>query len=150
MNLPIELVILNPEIEEYGLPTWATTGSAGMDLRALNDAELYPGEQAEFPLGFAISLPFGTFALLAPRSSLGVQRIHLSNLVGIIDSDYQGEILVNLTNNSRHPEPFKIKKGNRIAQLVILPFAHAAWNVVPNFTYETDRGSGGFGSTGAR
>ena len=90
MNLPIELVILNPEIEEYGLPTWATTGSAGMDLRALNDAELYPGEQAEFPRGFAISLPFGTFALLAPRSSLGVQRIHLSNLVGIIDSDYQG------------------------------------------------------------
>jgi|TARA_R110002020_G_C15656120_1_gene716235 dUTP pyrophosphatase len=148
MILPVEMVILNPDVEKYGLPKWATTGSAGMDLRALKDAELYPGDQEEFSLGFSISLPFGSFGLLAPRSSLGIQRIHLSNLVGIIDSDYQGELVVNLTNNSRHPEPFKIKAGDRIAQLVVLPFCHADWDIVTKFSNESDRGDGGFGSTG--
>tara|TARA_R110002020_G_scaffold153432_3_gene332837 strand:+ start:2215 stop:2667 length:453 start_codon:yes stop_codon:yes gene_type:complete len=148
MNLPIEMVVLNSDIEEYGLPTWATTGSAGVDLRALETVEMHSGDSHAFPLGFAISLPFGTFGLLAPRSGLGIKQIHLSNLMGIIDSDYQGELVVNLTNNSRHPVPFEIKKGDRIAQLVILPFAHAAWNVVPTFSYSSDRGDGGFGSTG--
>ena len=149
MNLPIELVILNPEVEKHGLPTWATIGSAGMDLRALETVEMHSGDSHAFPLGFAIALPFGVCGLLAPRSGLGIKQIHLSNLVGIIDSDYQGEIVVNLTNNSRHPVPFEIKKGDRIAQLVVLPFAHATWNVVPTFSHPSARGSGGFGSTGA-
>ena len=147
MMLPVEVVILKPE-EVSSLPKSATMGSAGLDLRSLKDAELYPGDQEEFPLGIAVSLPFGSFGLLAPRSSLGIQRIHLTNLVGIIDCDYQGELIVNLTNNSRHPEPFKINAGDRIAQLVVVSYHQVDWDLVPKFSETTERGEGGFGSTG--
>ena len=147
MMLPVEVVILKPE-EVSSLPKSATMGSAGLDLRSLKDAELYPGDQEEFPLGIAVSLPFGSFGLLAPRSSLGIQRIHLTNLVGIIDCDYQGELIVNLTNNSRHPEPFKINAGDRIAQLVVVSYHHVDWDLVPKFSVTAERGEGGFGSTG--
>ena len=91
MMAHVEIIVKDQRLKEYGLPKFATTGSAGLDLRALERVELGSGDQHAFNLGFAIALPFGSFALLAPRSSLGIRGIHLANLVGIIDSDYQGE-----------------------------------------------------------
>ena len=146
----IKLKILDARIgKEFPLPHSATAGSAGMDIRAcLKEALiLAPGETALIPSGFAIHIGDpGYAAVLLPRSGLGHKHgIVLGNLVGLIDSDYQGEVMLSCWNRGR--EAFTIQPGERIAQMVILPVAHAQFEVVGEFE-ESKRGSGGFGHSG--
>lgn len=146
--LQVELKVLNPKMAEY-LPTYATTGSAGLDLRACLDktVTLQPNEVFLVPTGLSIFLANPNYAaLLLPRSGLGHKHgIVLGNLVGLIDSDYQGELKVSLWNRSQ--EPFVIEPMERIAQMMIVPVAQADFKVVDEFA-ASDRGEGGFGSTG--
>ncbi|MCE1238377.1 MAG: dUTP diphosphatase [Azonexaceae bacterium] len=130
-------------------PAYATPGSAGLDLRAcLNDAlELQPGQTVLVPTGVAIHLADpGVAAMILPRSGLGHKHgIVLGNLVGLIDSDYQGELMVSVWN--RGHSAFTIQPLDRIAQLVVVPVLQVGFNVVDDFS-ASDRGTGGFGSTG--
>jgi len=132
-------------------PAYATTGSAGLDLRACLEAPvvLRPGETTLIPSGIAIHLAdSGLAALVLPRSGLGHKHgIVLGNLVGLIDSDYQGQIMVSVWNRSK--EAFTIEPMERIAQLVIVPVVQAGFNIVDEFV-ASQRGEGGFGSTGKR
>ncbi|AHE99484.1 dUTP diphosphatase [Thioalkalivibrio paradoxus] len=148
----IAVKILDPRIgDEFPLPTPATSGSAGVDLRACLDADydLTPGETLLIPTGIAIHIEDPGFAaLILPRSGLGHRHgIVLGNLVGLIDSDYQGPLMVSCWN--RGAEPFRITVGERIAQLVIVPVVQPRFHVVQDFD-QSDRGSGGFGSSGRR
>jgi dUTP pyrophosphatase len=146
----IDLRVLDARIREL-MPAYATPGSAGLDLRACIDAplELSPGQTRLIPTGIAIHVADpGLAALLLPRSGLGHKHgIVLGNLVGLIDSDYQGQLMVSCWNRSQ--APFTVEPLERIAQLVIVPVVQAAFNVVDEFG-ASDRGSGGFGSTGQR
>ena len=132
-------------------PEYATSGSAAVDLRAaLEENEtvtLAPGEKAMIPTGLAISPETkDVVAVIAGRSGLGVKKgVTLSNSIGVIDSDYRGEISVGLINHGS--EPFEIKRGDRIAQMMFLPVLTASFLVVETLD-ETERGEGGFGSTG--
>ena len=130
-------------------PHYATSGAAGMDLRACIEApvRVHPGESMLIPAGIAIHLADpGLAAMILPRSGLGHKHgIVLGNLVGLIDSDYQGEIFVSLWN--RGHEVFLLNPLDRIAQLVVVPVLQVAFNVVERFE-ESERGAGGFGSTG--
>ena len=130
-------------------PQYSTKGAAGLDLRACIDApvELGPGGSALVPSGIAIHLAdSGLAALVLPRSGLGHKHgIVLGNLVGLIDSDYQGQIMVSLWNRSG--EPYTLQPMERVAQLVIVPVLQVALNVVEEFG-ASERGAGGFGSTG--
>ena len=134
---------------EFPLPAYATDGSAGLDLRACLDAPLVlaPGRAELIPTGIAIHLEDPSLAaVILPRSGLGHKHgIVLGNLVGLIDSDYQGQLMVSCWN--RGAEPFTVRAGERIAQLVIAPVSRAEWQVV-NELPGTARGAGGFGSTG--
>ncbi|AGA32100.1 Deoxyuridine 5'-triphosphate nucleotidohydrolase [Thioalkalivibrio nitratireducens DSM 14787] len=146
----IAVKILDPRIgREFPLPAPATPGSAGVDLRACLDADhdLAPGETLLIPTGIAIHIEDPGFtALILPRSGLGHRHgIVLGNLVGLIDSDYQGPLMVSCWN--RGAEPFRIAAGERIAQLVIVPVVQPRFHVVQDFD-QSDRGSGGFGSSG--
>ncbi|PKM43652.1 MAG: dUTP diphosphatase [Gammaproteobacteria bacterium HGW-Gammaproteobacteria-1] len=146
----IELKILDPRIgSEYPLPAYATDGSAGLDLRACVDAplEVKPGESHLVPTGIAIHIGDpGLAAVLLPRSGLGHKKgIVLGNLVGLIDSDYQGQIFVSCWNRS--DDSFTINAGERIAQMVFVPVVQAEFEVVEEFEASA-RGSGGFGHTG--
>lgn len=136
---------------EYPLPQYATAGSAGVDLRAMLDAplELKPGDTQLLPTGIAMYLADPGYAgLILPRSGLGHKHgIVLGNLVGLIDSDYQGQLLVSCWN--RGQQSFTIQPGERIAQLVIVPVQQVRFEVVKEFV-ATDRGAGGFGSSGQR
>lgn len=148
----IDVQILDPRIgRDFPLPGYATPGSAGMDLRACVEqaTELHPGETLLIPTGIAIHLADASLAAtILPRSGLGHKHgIVLGNLVGLIDSDYQGQIFVSCWN--RGNTRFTIEPGERIAQLVILPVVQAAFNVVTEFD-ESDRGEGGFGHTGTQ
>jgi dUTP pyrophosphatase len=137
-----------PHCEDIPLPTYETAQSAGMDLRAAVTESLVvaPGERALVPTGLRIALPEGFEAQIRPRSGLAVKHgISLVNSPGTIDSDYRGAIGVILINMGQ--EPFTIARGDRIAQMVIAPFVHAAWEAVESLD-ETERGSGGFGHTG--
>lgn len=131
------------------MPAYATGGAAGLDLRACIDAplSLNPGETHLVPTGIAIHLADpGLAAIILPRSGLGHKHgIVLGNLVGLIDSDYQGQIFVSAWN--RGQEIFRLNPLDRLAQLVVVPVVQVAFNVVDSFE-ETQRGSGGFGSTG--
>ena len=131
------------------MPAYATTGSAGLDLRAMLDEPLTlnPGETRLIKTGLAIHLADpGYAALILPRSGLGHKHgIVLGNLVGLIDSDYQGELMVSTWN--RGQEAFTIEPMERIAQLVIVPVVQMQMNIVDDFE-ASDRGAGGFGSTG--
>ena len=131
-------------------PSYATPGSAGLDLRACLDAPLtlQPNAWELVPTGMAIHLADpGYAALILPRSGLGHKHgIVLGNLVGLIDSDYQGQLMVSAWNRS--PVPFTIEPMERIAQLVIVPVLQARFNLVDDFAAATERGSGGYGSTG--
>jgi len=130
------------------LPTYATEQSAGMDLSAaLEEAlELGPGDRALVPTGLSIGLPEGHEAQIRPRSGLAVKHgITVLNTPGTIDADYRGEIKVILINHGK--EPFTIERGMRIAQMVVEKFEHVNWDVVESLE-ETERGEGGFGSTG--
>lgn len=133
------------------LPEYATPGSAGLDIRACIESPLTikPGETSLVPSGMAIHLADnGYAALILPRSGLGHKHgIVLGNLVGLIDSDYQGQIFVSVWN--RGQVEFTIQPMERIAQLIIVPVAQVAFNVVNEFT-ESQRGAGGFGSTGKK
>ncbi|WP_274584476.1 dUTP diphosphatase [Neisseria leonii] len=148
MQTEIELKILRPEMADK-LPAYATPGSAGLDLRACLDTALTlaPGETALIPTGLAVHLADPDYAaVLLPRSGLGHKHgIVLGNLVGLIDSDYQGELKVSLWNRSS--EPFTVEPFERIAQMVIVPVVQAAFKVVTEFA-RSERGEGGFGSTG--
>ena len=131
------------------IPQYATAGSAGMDLHACMDEPMViePGQRVKVPTGLAIALPDpGHAAFLFPRSGLGVKSgITLPNCVGVVDSDYRGEVIVGLVNLS--DTPYTVQPGDRIAQMVILPVAQAHIQVVDELS-DTDRGAGGFGSTG--
>jgi dUTP pyrophosphatase len=134
---------------DFPLPAYATEGSAGLDLRACLDAPLLlaPGKAELIPTGLAIHLADpGLAAVILPRSGLGHKHgVVLGNLVGLIDSDYQGQLMVSCWN--RGAEPFTIRPGERIAQLVIVPVVQVRLKVVPEFTASA-RGAGGFGHSG--
>jgi dUTP pyrophosphatase len=152
MSRKIKLRILDPRIgTSFPLPQYATPGSAGMDLRACVDAALTlaPGEAQLIPTGISIFVEDpGLAAILLPRSGLGHKNgIVLGNLVGLIDSDYQGPLMVSCWN--RGNQAFTVNPGDRIAQLVIVPVIQAEFQLVEDFT-TTARGAGGFGSSGSR
>src|SRR5713226_9720536 len=144
----IALKVLDERIRPY-LPAYATSGSAGMDLRACIDGPLtLEGGQAELiPTGIAIHIADpGLAAIILPRSGLGHKHgIVLGNLVGLIDSDYQGQLMVSVWN--RGSEPFTIQPGERIAQLVVVPVVQVELEVVEDFAASA-RGAGGFGHSG--
>jgi len=144
----LDVRILDERIRS-NLPAYGTSGSAGLDLRACIDEPLTlrPGDSALIPSGLAIHLADpGLAAIVIPRSGLGHKHgIVLGNLVGLIDSDYQGQVLVSCWNRGK--EPFVVNPLERIAQLVVVPVVQVALNVVESFE-ESARGAGGFGSTG--
>lgn len=144
----IDLKILDPRMQDL-LPAYATPGSAGLDLRACLDAPLTiaPGETVLVPTGLAIHIGDpGYTAMILPRSGLGHKSgIVLGNLVGLIDSDYQGQLMVSTWNRSS--TAFVLQPMDRLAQLIIVPVLQVAFNVVTDFA-SSDRGAGGFGSTG--
>ncbi|MEW5889570.1 MAG: dUTP diphosphatase [Pseudomonadota bacterium] len=144
----IDIRILDPRLQDNP-PHYATPGAAGLDLRACIEGpvKLHPGETQLIPTGIAIHLADpGLAALILPRSGLGHKHgIVLGNLVGLIDSDYQGEIFVSTWNRGK--ETFTLNPLDRLAQLVVVPVLQVAFNVVDQFV-ESRRGAGGFGSTG--
>ena len=146
----IDVKILDPRLRDQ-LPAYATSGSAGLDLRACIDTPfvLMPGQTELIPSGIAIHLADpGLAAMVLPRSGMGHKHgIVLGNLVGLIDSDYQGQILVSLWN--RGAIAFTLNPMERIAQLVVVPVVQVGFNLIDEFTQST-RGAGGFGSTGKR
>lgn len=146
----IDLKILDPRLQSH-LPAYATTGSAGLDLRAAIDSDMViaPSETQLVPTGIAIHLEDPGFAaMILPRSGLGHKHgIVLGNLVGLIDSDYQGQIFVSIWN--RGHEAFRLAPLERIAQMVVVPVVQVDFRLVDEFPV-SERGSGGFGSTGKR
>jgi len=149
---PLKVRVLDPRIgHEFPLPAYATDGSAGLDLRACVEAPLMlaPGQAQLIPTGLSIWLEDPAYAaVILPRSGLGHKHgIVLGNLVGLIDSDYQGPLMVSCWN--RGTEPFTVQPGERIAQLVIVPVVQVEFEIVDEFV-ATSRGGGGFGSSGRR
>jgi dUTP pyrophosphatase len=147
---PLKVRILDPRVgTEFPLPAYATAGSAGLDLRACLDTPLTlePGKAELIPTGIAIHLQDPSLAaVVLPRSGLGHKHgVVLGNLVGLIDSDYQGQLMVSCWNRAR--EPFTIRPGDRIAQLVVVPVVQVALEVVESFE-DSARGAGGFGHSG--
>lgn len=150
MKKTVDVKVLDDRIgTKFPLPAYATEGAAGLDLRACLDEALtlHPGETSLIRTGLAIHISDPAFAgLVLPRSGLGHKHgIVLGNLVGLIDSDYQGELMVSCWN--RGQTPFTIEPGERIAQYVLVPVVQAEFRLVDVFT-ESDRGAGGFGSSG--
>lgn len=144
----LDVKILDARLKD-GLPHYATPGAAGLDLRACiaEPLLLAPGDSQLVPAGIAIHLGDpGYAAIILPRSGLGAKHgIVLGNLVGLIDSDYQGQIFVSMWNRGK--APFTVNPLDRVAQLVVVPVAQVEWNVVEDFTTSA-RGAAGFGSTG--
>lgn len=144
----LDVKILDPRVRDM-LPQYATAGAAGLDIRACLDAPLtlHPGDSQLVPSGIAIYLgDAGYAAIILPRSGLGAKNgIVLGNLVGLIDSDYQGQIFVSVWNRGK--ADFTIQPMDRIAQMVIVPVLQVQFNVVEDFE-ASSRGAGGFGSTG--
>ncbi len=150
MNQTVQVKILDPRINgEFGLPHYATKGSAGLDLRACLETALTlgPGETQLIPSGIAIHINDASLAaVLLPRSGMGHKHgIVLGNLVGLIDSDYQGQVFISCWN--RGHSAFTIEPGDRIAQMVFVPIVQAKFDVVDEFN-ESERAGGGFGHTG--
>lgn len=148
----IDVKILDQRLgKDFPLPTYATAGSAGLDLRALIDSpmQVKAGETVLIPTGLSIYIADPNLAaVILPRSGLGHKNgIVLGNLVGLIDSDYQGPLMVSLWNRSE--QDFTIEVGDRIAQLVFVPVVQAEFNLVQDFE-QTDRGAGGFGHSGKK
>ncbi len=147
---PLKVRILDPRVgREFPLPAYATAGSAGLDLRACIDHDLVlaPGKAELIPTGLAIYIEDpGLAAVVLPRSGLGHKHgVVLGNLVGLIDSDYQGQLMVSCWN--RGAEPFTLRPGERIAQLVVVPVVQVDLEVVEDFSASA-RGAGGFGHSG--
>lgn len=146
----LQLKILDDRLgREFALPAYATEGSAGLDLRAMLDQPtlIAPGDAQLIPTGMAIHIGDpGLAAVILPRSGLGHKHgIVLGNLVGLIDSDYQGQLYVSCWNRGR--EPFRLEVGERIAQLVLVPVVRARFEIVDDFA-ASSRGDGGFGHSG--
>ena len=148
MSITVDLKILDPRLHHM-MPSYATPGSAGLDLRACieHTQTIQAGETIMIPTGMAIHIDNTYYAaMILPRSGLGHKHgIVLGNLVGLIDSDYQGQLLVSCWNRSK--EPFILNPMERIAQMVIVPVVQADFHIVDEFT-GSERGEGGFGSTG--
>ena len=146
----LDVKILDERIREY-LPQYSTSGSAGLDLRACTDEKMTinPGDTVLIPTGLAINIADpGYAAVILPRSGLGHKNgIVLGNLVGLIDSDYQGQLFVSIWNRGK--ETFELNPFDRIAQLVVIPVVQVDLNIVDDFE-QTERGAGGFGSTGKK
>lgn len=152
----------------YDTPRYQTDGSAGVDLRCTEDVTIYPGETKMISTGLAIWIgaydnhPFhknvSYAGLMLPRSGLGTKGLILANIIGLIDEDYQGELKISAWNRNeiceyddnehRWNDPIELKAGDRVAQLVFVPVLKAQWEVVEEFSNETERGKGGFNSTG--
>ncbi|WP_445373537.1 dUTP diphosphatase [Photorhabdus tasmaniensis] len=150
MMKKIDIKILDPRIgQKFPLPTYATPGSAGLDLRACldNAVELAPGQTELLPTGLAIHIGDEQLAaVILPRSGLGHKHgVVLGNLVGLIDSDYQGQLMVSVWN--RGDKTFTIEPGERIAQMVFVPVVQTEFNLVEDFE-TSKRGNGGFGHSG--
>ncbi len=147
----VDIKILDPRMQDQ-LPQYATPGSAGLDLRACLDAPLTlePGAWQLVPTGLAIHLRDPSYAaMILPRSGLGHKHgIVLGNLVGLIDSDYQGQLMVSAWNRSQ--QAFVLNPMERLAQMVIVPVVQAQFNVVQEFDAASERGAGGYGSTGTK
>lgn len=142
-GLKILVKQLDPDLP---LPEHATVGDAGVDLYSTEDGSLEPGERRLVPTGIAVAIPEGYVGLIAPRSGLAVKHgIGLANSPGVLDAGYRGEIHAALVNHGQ--EPFVFQRGDRIAQLVVMPFVEQHFEVVAELP-ESDRGVGGFGSTG--
>ena len=147
---PIKIRIsrVDPKQTDIPLPAYATSGSSGMDIHAAvsTEVKIKPGETTLVPSGFHIEVPVGYEAQVRPRSGLAIKHsVGVLNSPGTIDSDYRGEVKVILTNFGK--EDFIVRRGDRIAQLVIAPVVRARWEEVPDIE-QTARGSGGFGHTG--
>ncbi|MFM1922262.1 MAG: hypothetical protein RL019_102 [Pseudomonadota bacterium] len=146
----VQVQVLDPRLHDQ-LPAYATPGSAGLDLRACLEAPitLAPGQVELIPTGLAMHLADATLAaMILPRSGLGHKHgLVLGNLVGLIDSDYQGQLMVSAWN--RGTQPFVIEPMARIAQLVVVPVVQVQWQQVQTFANQSTRGAGGYGSTGA-
>lgn len=150
MKKKIDIKILDARIgQQFPLPTYATPGSAGLDLRACLDSAitLAPGDTTLLPTGLAIHIADPSLAaLILPRSGLGHKHgIVLGNLVGLIDSDYQGQLMISVWN--RGQTTFTIEPGERVAQLILVPVVQADFNLVESFE-DSARGDGGFGHSG--
>lgn len=144
-NIPV-LVKRLPHSEGLDLPAYATDGAAGMDVLAAEDVTLAPGARHAVATGLALAIPAGYEIQVRPRSGLALKHgISVPNAPGTIDSDYRGELKVILINHGA--EPFAIRRGDRVAQLVLAPVVRAGWLEVEELD-ETLRGEGGFGSTG--
>lgn len=151
MNKEIKFKKLNEAAQE---PTYGTEMAAGADVRASADVTINPGETVLVPTGLSVELPEGTVGLLFPRSGISMKTpLRMANSVGVIDADYRGEIKAGFTNiQSKGEYPLAsvtIEKGDRIAQLVVVPYIHAKWVEATELS-GTDRGAGGFGSTGVK
>ena len=143
----VEIVFNDPRAEERGIPDYATDGSAGLDLRSCDTCQLMPGESWGFHLGISIWIKDPSICgVFMPRSGLGIQGILPANVVGLIDSDYQGELIIHLANYS--DKEYVVQNGDRIAQLVFMPVRQMSFQIKNKFTELTKRGEGGFGSTG--
>ena len=151
MNPPVTIrVTLEPGCDDLPLPAYETRHAAGMDLRAAvaEPITLAPGERALVPTGLRIALPGGIEAQIRPRSGLAVKHgITLLNTPGTIDADYRGEIRVIVINLGH--EPYTIRRGERIAQMIVAPVLEVQWDLVASLD-ETPRGDGGFGHTGTQ
>ena len=167
----IELKILNKEFyrdydneisakHEYNVPMYATPGSAAVDLMCAEDVALYPGETKMIPTGLAIHIDshddklmrswrhhWNYVGLVLPRSGLGTKGLVLANTVGVIDADYHGELMVSAWNRGTEGK-IELKAGDRFAQLMFVPVVQAQFSIVDDFSTNTDRGGGSFGSTG--
>jgi dUTP pyrophosphatase len=146
--MKIGITRLSPATKDVPLPAYATDGSAGMDVRAAVEADMTvaPGETVLVPTGFAMAVPTGHEAQVRPRSGLAIKHgIGVLNSPGTIDSDYRGEVRIILSNFGK--EPFVIRRGDRIAQMVIAPVVRAEWDERDTLE-DTRRGTGGFGHTG--
>lgn len=151
MTVAVKILPL-PHYEGLALPAYETPQSAGMDLRAAVPADepvsIPPGEWRLIPVGIAIALPAGFEAQVRPRSGLAAKHgISCVNTPGTVDADYRGEIRVNLINHGQ--TEFTVQRGDRIAQMIIAPVTQAVWEVADSLD-ETERGAGGFGSTGTK
>jgi dUTP pyrophosphatase len=147
MGDPVPVLVRRlPHGERLALPAYATHGAAGMDVLAAEDVTLAPGARHAVATGLALAIPQGFEIQVRPRSGLALKHgISVPNTPGTIDSDYRGELKVILINHG--DEPFAIARGDRVAQLVLAPVVRAAWKEVADLD-ETERGAGGFGSTG--
>lgn len=147
MTDPVAVAILRlPHGVGLALPAYATGGAAGMDVLAAENVTIAPGARHAVATGFAVAIPVGYEIQVRPRSGLALKHgITVPNTPGTIDSDYRGEMKVILINHGA--EPFVIARGDRVAQLVLAPVTQAAWQEVESLD-ETERGAGGFGSTG--